>query len=957
MNIAPAEIIVSIASYLNIQELAYFSLSCKDIRKYTKQHQTIDISKTIYTHSRKDLVSILKILRFHPFKSWILPSNTFECDQQITRLIINIIQSKFIDPISKSPNQSTSVHSITFEPCIPTKHKYKSPFTIIQSLSNIQLKHITLNSIYDISLNSILKQSQNSLISMSASWQCLRCFIITTKNFTNLKTLSIQSNKIYDNELHIFELFTDLHKFCKLKSLTLKKQIITTTFNDTLSVIASIQTLTDLSIEYCTFTSVNSNIKTTNIYKTSTLRSLYLSGIQIKKHQLLKIANCFAQSLRNIYFTHVVLCTERKEWKRFAIQTEYLQSIICNNIHRSIKLFRNRNFWNSCIYWLRCKGNNNDLIKVVLSEAFQNRNNVRITVDFGTIINKRNVNQTQKTELITNSKVCLLCGANIGTVSCMNDHLDSICRNQLVECILCKKSNIKRMDMVNHWNKYCKKYIYKCVDCVTTFIDRNKYYQHCLLHRTRDDCLKRMYFIENTNSIKQRNDFCDDRAIQIAWKCNNCQRRCMGPKIKHKCAETCINWSDGNFYNVCELCNNSVHIGRMSDHLQHICVNALIKCCLCNTNIKRKTLVKHWNNNCVAYEKSDNALSMLRCIIPGLYGKHVIRYWIRTEIQNKIILFAHIPSNIFQIITIFYVEKHEFKRALSSVWRRKRYTFKINDQQKVKMDNPHFIRKLRNDAQNDEEKEHELKIKSVNVQLRFLLTDIQLTMLSSPQFMKQIIQDFSHFGTVNVIEVELVLQIYKRSHVIAAYQKLERRLSALWTVEEVVQCMEYMGCSENDIQSRDMQIKFLCSMVQKMCLGTRFIKHRKHGRAAYRWLVIDKNRLYWKENSNVENQKTRSFNLAKIVAIQPGKHTSALTKAEEIEDSNCFSIVSKKHVTLDLSGEDHDTVHEWIVFLTAYNRHYKQQYNAAVAEKSASVIVNRIDKQILAQYEQLFDKK
>eukprot|EP01083_Nonionella_stella_P195328 719582_1 len=221
-------------------------------------------------------------------------------------------------------------------------------------------------------------------------------------------------------------------------------------------------------------------------------------------------------------------------------------------------------------------------------------------------------------------------------------------------------------------------------------------------------------------------------------------------------------------------------------------------------------------------------------------------------------------------------------------------------------------------------------------QRRFLLTDMQLEVLSSTQFMQQIVQDFTHFGTLNVHEDELVLESYKRSRTIAACQKLERRLGALWTVEEVAQCMEDFGRSEDDLESRSEQLKFLGSMVQTVSSGARFRKHRKHGKAAHRWVLIDKDRLYWKENTGAQNQKTRSFNLAKIVAIQPGKHTSALKNAEDVEDSQCFSVVSKKHVTLDLSGEDDNTVLKWIVYLTAYNRHYKQQANAAQAQKSMS---------------------
>eukprot|EP01083_Nonionella_stella_P128773 390267_1 len=336
------------------------------------------------------------------------------------------------------------------------------------------------------------------------------------------------------------------------------------------------------------------------------------------------------------------------------------------------------------------------------------------------------------------------------------------------------------------------------------------------------------------------------------------------------------------------------------------------------------------------------------------------------------------------------------RQAVQNAMRRRRSTiehnvhvetFKLRDEQKEQMNNPEFIRNLRQgftpfgsfayDAMNmtvglvliaqrmrkdafafletrlgpidtntggdddlttvtDGDPNPLVSVGSKSDQRRFLLTDMQLEVLSSTQFMQQIVQDFTHFGTLNVHEDELVLESYKRSRTIAACQKLERRLGALWTVEEVAQCMEDFGRSEDDLESRLEQLKFLGSMVQTMSSGARFRKHRKHGKAAHRWVLVDKDRLYWKENTGAQNQKTRSFNLAKIVAIQPGKHTSALKNADDVEDLQCFSIVSKKHVTLDLSGEDDDTVRNWIVYLTAYNRHYKQQANAAQAEKSMS---------------------
>jgi len=221
-------------------------------------------------------------------------------------------------------------------------------------------------------------------------------------------------------------------------------------------------------------------------------------------------------------------------------------------------------------------------------------------------------------------------------------------------------------------------------------------------------------------------------------------------------------------------------------------------------------------------------------------------------------------------------------------------------------------------------------------QRRFLLTDMQIEVLSSTQFMQQILSDFAHFGTLNVHESELILESYKRSRTLAACQKLERRLGALWTSEEIAQCMQDFGCPEDDMRSVSKMLSFLGSMVQCVSSGARFRKHRKHGKGAHRWVLIDKDRLYWKENTAAQNQKTRSFNLAKIVAIQPGKHTSALKNAEDVEDGQCFSIVSKKHVTLDLSGEDENVVKKWIVYMTAYNKHFRQQHNAALNEKNKS---------------------
>ena len=110
-------------------------------------------------------------------------------------------------------------------------------------------------------------------------------------------------------------------------------------------------------------------------------------------------------------------------------------------------------------------------------------------------------------------------------------------------------------------------------------------------------------------------------------------------------------------------------------------------------------------------------------------------------------------------------------------------------------------------------------------------------------------------------------------------------------------------------------------MTKSVHSGARFSKHRKRGESAYRWVLINKDRLFWKENKLARNQRSRSMHLAKIVKIKPGKQMRALKNAQDVDEQLCFSIVSNKHVTLDLSGDDVDTVHSWIVYLNAFGYH------------------------------------
>jgi hypothetical protein len=97
-------------------------------------------------------------------------------------------------------------------------------------------------------------------------------------------------------------------------------------------------------------------------------------------------------------------------------------------------------------------------------------------------------------------------------------------------------------------------------------------------------------------------------------------------------------------------------------------------------------------------------------------------------------------------------------------------------------------------------------------QKRFLLTDTQLKLLSTHEFMEHIVTDLSHFGTLNVHEDELILRSLKSNRTLDYVQKLERRLGALWTIEQIQQTMREMGYGEDDIQSHNAVIRFLNKM-------------------------------------------------------------------------------------------------------------------------------------------------
>merc|ERR1712228_452375 len=215
-------------------------------------------------------------------------------------------------------------------------------------------------------------------------------------------------------------------------------------------------------------------------------------------------------------------------------------------------------------------------------------------------------------------------------------------------------------ELVDHWRKECKEYILRCNDCNENFNDKDEYYEHVLLHRTRDDTLKRRYHFGNVHSDQHRNDYCDDKSIQLATKCKICQQLYMCKKSEHQCPKECIDWGYFNKTNVCKLCNNAIPIGHMKEHLEIICVNQSVLCSLCNKQVIRKNMVKHWKIDCDGYQINLFALSMMRRTIPSLNGRDIIGNWIKYEIENKHQLIGHIPSEIHLLIVMFYAGNHDF---------------------------------------------------------------------------------------------------------------------------------------------------------------------------------------------------------------------------------------------------------------------------------------------------------
>jgi len=213
---------------------------------------------------------------------------------------------------------------------------------------------------------------------------------------------------------------------------------------------------------------------------------------------------------------------------------------------------------------------------------------------------------------------------------------------------------------------------------------------------------------------------------------------------------------------------------------------------------------------------------------------------------------------------------------------------------------------------------------------KFILHEEQLQMLHDEEYMTQVVNDFDHFGTINVHESELILQCREKPKMIDAVKRLEKRLGVLWTRAEIQDLMNTLHVDWDDDDHK--MLKFLDKMTKQVQNGARFNKHRKKGSPEHRWVLVRLGRLFWKERVTDKNQKSHSFNLTKVKYVMPGKVTRALQEAKDVSEGACFCVASDK-VTLDLQAESEEVATEWVHYLKAYVRHYGEQGGGGGQEK------------------------
>lgn len=106
--------------------------------------------------------------------------------------------------------------------------------------------------------------------------------------------------------------------------------------------------------------------------------------------------------------------------------------------------------------------------------------------------------------------------------------------------------------------------------------------------------------------------------------------------------------------------------------------------------------------------------------------------------------------------------------------------------------------------------------------------------------------------------------------------------------------------------------------------GRRFLKHKKRGDPKHRWILVEDDRLYWKESFTHSNQKERSIHFSRILEVMRGKVTKTLRQRDDADENLCFSIIAKRS-TLDLEAKTVEIRNEWVCYLEAMHRHFFNQ--------------------------------
>eukprot|EP01084_Bolivina_argentea_P266298 451637_1 len=154
-------------------------------------------------------------------------------------------------------------------------------------------------------------------------------------------------------------------------------------------------------------------------------------------------------------------------------------------------------------------------------------------------------------------------------------------------------NNIPNCEITNHWNDNCNCDGYEmiCKICKIVCQGRKDYYEHITAHNDDINCRKSIFYIGNFHTEQYLAKMGADRAVQLAWRCKNCEQRCMVPPSKHKCSSPM-------------RMNTNVYLGCYE--IQPFLVDYVVKC------------------------------------------------WVRNQIEYRYKLYAHIPNKILALLKIFY---------------------------------------------------------------------------------------------------------------------------------------------------------------------------------------------------------------------------------------------------------------------------------------------------------------